>query len=173
MFGYACNETDVLMPAPIHYSHKILRLMAEDRKSGKLKNIEPDSKSQITIEYKDGKPSSVKSVVISTQHSADVNQSQVRELVKPYIDYVQKNQFPNITINSAMTSLSGTFLNVQPYIAVKLQLLDRMGLRMTAGFNAGTINEGEWRTEDRKPILDSPETVLNSMAIRAMIYFGL
>ena len=86
MFGYACNETDVLMPAPIHYSHKILRLMAEDRKSGKLKNIEPDSKSQITIEYKDGKPSSVKSVVISTQHSADVNQSQVRELVKPYIE---------------------------------------------------------------------------------------
>ena len=74
------------MPAPIHYSHKILRLMAEDRKSGKLKNIEPDSKSQITIEYKDGKPSSVKSVVISTQHSADVNQTQVRELVKPYIE---------------------------------------------------------------------------------------
>tara|TARA_Y100001935_G_scaffold253948_1_gene261580 strand:- start:1321 stop:2406 length:1086 start_codon:yes stop_codon:yes gene_type:complete len=86
MFGYACNETDVLMPAPIHYSHKILRLMAEDRKSGKLKEIEPDSKSQITIEYKDGKPSSVKSVVISTQHSPDVNQSQVRDLVKPYIE---------------------------------------------------------------------------------------
>ena len=86
MFGYACDETDVLMPAPIHYSHKILRLMAEDRKSGKLKNIEPDSKSQITIEYKDGKPSSVKSVVISTQHSHDVNQAQVRDLVKPYIE---------------------------------------------------------------------------------------
>ena len=86
MFGYACNETDVLMPAPIHYSHKILRLMAEDRKSGKLKNIEPDSKSQITIGYKDGKPSSVKTVVISTQHSPDVNQAQVRELVKPYIE---------------------------------------------------------------------------------------
>ena len=86
MFGYACNETDVLMPAPIHYSHKILRLMAEDRKSGRLKNIEPDSKSQITIEYKEGKPSSVKSVVISTQHSSDVNQAQVRDLVKPYIE---------------------------------------------------------------------------------------
>ena len=86
MFGYACNETDVLMPAPIHFSHKILRLMAEDRKSGKLKNIEPDSKSQITIKYKDGKPSSVKSVVISTQHSPDVNQAQVRDLVKPYIE---------------------------------------------------------------------------------------
>ena len=86
MFGYACNETDVLMPAPIHYSHKILRLMAEDRKLGKLKNIEPDSKSQITIKYEDGKPSSVKSVVISTQHSPDVNQAQVRDLVKPYIE---------------------------------------------------------------------------------------
>ncbi len=86
MFGYACNETDVLMPAPIHYSHKILRLMAEDRKSGKLKNIEPDSKSQITIKYEDGKPSSIKSVVISSQHSPDVNQAQVRDLVKPYIE---------------------------------------------------------------------------------------
>tara|TARA_Y100001970_G_scaffold208088_1_gene253555 strand:- start:563 stop:1732 length:1170 start_codon:yes stop_codon:yes gene_type:complete len=85
MFGYACRETDVLMPAPIHFSHKILRLMAEDRKSGKLKNIEPDSKSQITIEYQDGVPAHVKSVVVSTQHSADVNQSQVRELVKPYL----------------------------------------------------------------------------------------
>ena len=62
MFGYACNETDVLMPAPIYYSHKILRLMAEDRKSGKLKNIEPDSKSQITVEYKEGIPASVRSV---------------------------------------------------------------------------------------------------------------
>ena len=85
MFGYACTETEDLMPAPIHFSHKILRLMAQDRKSGKLKNIEPDSKSQITIEYKDGIPANVKSVVVSTQHSADVNQSQVRELVKPYI----------------------------------------------------------------------------------------
>ena len=53
MFGYACNETDELMPAPIYYSHKILRLMAKDRKSGKLKNIEPDSKSQVTFEYED------------------------------------------------------------------------------------------------------------------------
>ena len=86
MFGYACNETDVLMPAPIHYSHKILRLMAEDRKSGKLNGIEPDSKSQITIEYKDGKPFAVTSVVISTQHSKDVNLSQVKELCMPYIE---------------------------------------------------------------------------------------
>ena len=85
MFGYACNETDVLMPAPIHYSHKILKLMAEDRKSGKLKNIEPDSKSQVTFEYIDGKPSKVKSVVISSQHSPKVNQNDVRELLRPYM----------------------------------------------------------------------------------------
>ena len=91
MFGYACNETDVLMPAPIHYSHKILRLMAQDRKSGKLKNIEPDSKSQVTFEYINGEPSKVKSVVISSQHSKDVNQDQVKELLRPYMI----NSIPN------------------------------------------------------------------------------
>jgi len=85
MFGYACNETKELMPAPILFSHKILRLMAEDRKSGKLKNIEPDSKSQVTFEYVDGKPVNVKSVVISSQHSPEVNQSQVRDLLRPYL----------------------------------------------------------------------------------------
>ena len=85
MFGYACDETDVLMPAPIHYSHKILRLMAEDRKSGKLKKIEPDSKSQVTFEYIDGKPVKVKSVVISSQHSSDINQKEVKELLRPYM----------------------------------------------------------------------------------------
>ena len=85
MFGYACDETDELMPAPIHYSHKILRLMAEDRKSGQLQSIEPDSKSQVTFEYINGKPTKVKSVVISSQHSADVNQVQVRDLLRPYI----------------------------------------------------------------------------------------
>ena len=111
MFGYACNETDVLMPAPLHYSHKILRLMAEDRKSGKLKNIEPDSKSQITIEYKDGKPASIKSVVISTQHSADVNQSQVRELVKPYIEKsIPKNLINGLDENEIYVNPTGNFV---------------------------------------------------------------
>ena len=76
MFGYACNETDELMPAPIYYSHKILRLMAEDRKAGKLKHIEPDSKAKVTFEYENGKPKKVKSVVISSQHSADVDQAE-------------------------------------------------------------------------------------------------
>jgi len=85
MFGYACNETEELMPAPIHYSHKILRLMAEDRKSGVLKNIEPDNKSQITFEYINGKPTKVKSVVISSQHSPDISQAQVRDLLRPYM----------------------------------------------------------------------------------------
>tara|TARA_Y100000590_G_scaffold74778_1_gene82589 strand:+ start:65 stop:1228 length:1164 start_codon:yes stop_codon:yes gene_type:complete len=111
MFGFACNETDVLMPAPIHYSHKILRLMAEDRKSGKLKSIEPDSKSQITIEYKDGKPFSVKSVVISTQHSADVNQIQVRELVKPYIEKsIPKNLINGLGDNEIYVNPTGNFV---------------------------------------------------------------
>ena len=85
MFGYACDETEELMPAPIQFSHKILRLMAKDRKSGVLKNIEPDSKSQVTVEYKDNKPFKVKSIVISTQHSPDVDQYKVKELVGPYI----------------------------------------------------------------------------------------
>ena len=111
MFGYACNETNVLMPAPIYYSHKILKLMAEDRKSGKLKNIEPDSKSQITIEYKDGKPSSVRSVVISTQHSADVNQSQVRELVKPYIERsIPKNLINGLDEAEIYVNPTGNFI---------------------------------------------------------------
>jgi len=86
MFGYACNETEVLMPAPIYYSHKILELMAADRKRGVTNKLEPDSKSQITMLYEDGKPSKVTSVVISTQHSSDVNQLQVKEIVRPYLE---------------------------------------------------------------------------------------
>ncbi len=111
MFGYACNETDVLMPAPIHYSHKILRLMAEDRKSGNLNGIEPDSKSQITIEYKDGKPSAVKSVVISTQHSKDVNLAKVKELCIPYIEKcIPKNLLGNLDENEIYINPTGNFV---------------------------------------------------------------
>ena len=86
MFGYACNETEDLMPAPIFYSHKILRLMAQDRKSGKLKGIEPDSKSQVTMLYENGKPKKITSVVISTQHSKDLDQEKVKEIILPYIN---------------------------------------------------------------------------------------
>ena len=111
MFGYACNETDVLMPAPIHYSHKILRLMAEDRKSGKLIGIEPDSKSQITIEYKDGKPAAVTSVVISTQHSKDVNLAKVKELCIPYIERsVPKNLLGNLDEKEIYINPTGNFV---------------------------------------------------------------
>ena len=86
MFGYACNETEVLMPAPIYYSHKILELMASDRKNGKANKLEPDSKSQVTMMYENGKPKKITSVVISTHHSSDVNQSQVKEIVRPYLE---------------------------------------------------------------------------------------
>ncbi len=111
MFGYACNETDVLMPAPIHFSHKILRLMAEDRKSGRLKNIEPDSKSQVTFEYENGKPSKVKSVVISSQHTTKVNQEQVRELLRPYlINSIPKNFLEGFNEDEFYVNPTGNFV---------------------------------------------------------------
>ncbi len=111
MFGYACNETDVLMPAPIHYSHKILRLMAEDRKSGKLNGIEPDSKSQITIEYKDGIPSAVTSVVISTQHSKDVSLAKVKELCMPYLERsIPKNLLGSLDEKEIYINPTGNFV---------------------------------------------------------------
>jgi len=105
MFGYACKETEDLMPAPIYYSHKILRQMAEDRKVGSLKGIEPDSKSQVTMLYEEEKPIKVTSVVISTQHSKDLNQDQVRDLIIPYIkksipsNYLEELKDEEIYIN--------------------------------------------------------------------------
>ena len=111
MFGYACKETEALMPAPIYYSHKILRLMAQDRKSGNLNGIEPDSKSQITIEYKDGRPSAVKSVVISTQHSKDINLTKVKELCMPYIEKsIPKNLLGNLDENEIYINPTGNFV---------------------------------------------------------------
>ena len=83
MFGYACMETPELMPAPIYYSHKILELMAVGRKDGTLKGLEPDSKSQVTLEYKEGKPHKVKSVVISTQHAEGLSPADVKLIVTP------------------------------------------------------------------------------------------
>ncbi len=111
MFGYACNETEELMPAPIYYSHKILRLMAEDRKSGNLKNIEPDSKSQVTFEYVDGKPSKIKSVVISSQHSADVNHAQVKDLLRPYLfKSIPKNFLEDFNEDEFYVNPTGNFV---------------------------------------------------------------
>ncbi|PQO24922.1 methionine adenosyltransferase [Rhodobacteraceae bacterium WD3A24] len=85
MFGYACNETDELMPAPIQFSHRILRLMAEDRKAGKTPGFGPDSKSQVTLRYENGKPVGVDTVLVSTQHTQDLSTDDVRKLVEPYI----------------------------------------------------------------------------------------
>lgn len=85
MFGYACKETDDLMPAPIYYSHKILELMAQGRKDGSLKGLEPDSKSQVSLKYVKGKPQAVTSVVISTQHQEGLSPQDIKELVTPIL----------------------------------------------------------------------------------------
>ncbi len=85
MFGYACNETKELMPAPIIYSHKILQSLAQARKSGELKLLGPDSKSQISVIYENQKPIGVSSVVVSSQHDETVNQKQVKEMIRPYV----------------------------------------------------------------------------------------
>src|SRR5262249_1900925 len=82
MFGYACKETAELMPAPILYAHKILRLMAEARRSGREASLGPDAKSQVTVRYEDGVPTGVTSVVVSTQHVDPALESEdVREIV--------------------------------------------------------------------------------------------
>jgi len=88
MFGYACRETDALMPAPIQFSHAILKELARVRHSGEAKGLGPDSKSQLTVRYEDGKPVGVTSVVVSTQHSDDLDQARVSELVRPIIERV-------------------------------------------------------------------------------------
>ena len=86
MFGYATNETPELMPAPIHYAHKILRLISEARHSGIEKVLGPDSKSQVTVQYENGKPVGVREIVVSHQHLVeDMTSNQVRERVEPYV----------------------------------------------------------------------------------------
>jgi len=111
MFGYACNETEELMPAPIHFSHKILRLMADDRKSGVLKGIEPDSKSQVTMHYEDDKPIKVASIVISTQHSKDLNQEKVKELILPYIKKsIPENYLSDLNTKEIYINPTGQFI---------------------------------------------------------------
>ncbi len=111
MFGFACKETEELMPAPIFYSHKILRLMAEERKSGILKGIEPDSKSQVTMKYLDGKPAEVSSVVISSQHSKDLNQDQVKDLILPYIEKsIPKHLLNNLNDKEIYINPTGQFI---------------------------------------------------------------
>ncbi len=86
MFGYACRETEALMPAPIQYSHAILRRLAEVRKSGQEPTLRPDAKSQLSLRYEDGKPVEVTSIVLSTQHALESQSSDdIRAIVEPYI----------------------------------------------------------------------------------------
>lgn len=85
MFGFACNETEALMPAPIHLSHLVLKNLADARHSGTAKGLGPDAKSQISLLYENGKPVKATSIVVSTQHAAGMTQKDVRELVRPYV----------------------------------------------------------------------------------------
>jgi len=85
MFGYACRETEVLMPAPIHLSHQILKSMADARHAGTASILGPDSKSQITCVYENGKPVRAESVVVSTQHQEGVSQQEIRDLVREHV----------------------------------------------------------------------------------------
>ena len=92
MFGYACNETPDLMPAPIWYAHRLVQRQSELRKDGRLPWLRPDAKSQVTFRYVDGKPVEVDTVVLSTQHDRDISQADIREAV---IEHIIKPCFPD------------------------------------------------------------------------------
>jgi len=91
MFGYATNETDVLMPAPIYYSHRLVERQAELRKSGTLPWLRPDAKSQVSLRYENGKPVAIDAVVLSTQHDEDISQKDINEAV---MDLIVKEVLP-------------------------------------------------------------------------------
>src|SRR5262249_39030029 len=86
MFGYACRETDEFMPAPIYYSHRVLKMLSDARKGGKAKELLPDAKSQVTLQYENGKPVRATKIVVSTQHVEGLEQGDVLAIVKPYIE---------------------------------------------------------------------------------------
>ncbi len=91
MFGYATNETEVLMPAPIYYAHRLVEKQAELRKHGTLPWLRPDAKSQVTLRYENGKPVAIDAVVLSTQHDANISQADIREAV---LDLIIKEVLP-------------------------------------------------------------------------------
>src|SRR5262249_57204402 len=91
MFGYACDETPELMPFPIQMAHSLVRYLAKIRKGGEAYFLRPDSKPQVTVDYRAGKPETVKNVVISTQHTAEAHYTKLRE---PILDDVIKTVIP-------------------------------------------------------------------------------
>jgi len=104
MFGYACNETPQLMPMPIHYAHRLVERQAELRRSGRLTWLRPDAKSQVSVNYKNGKPQSIETVVISTQHNpeishADLTEAVVEEIIKPVIPKDMLNSNTRYLVN--------------------------------------------------------------------------
>ncbi|MHA1539787.1 MAG: methionine adenosyltransferase [Alphaproteobacteria bacterium] len=85
MFGYACSETDCFMPAPIYYAHNILQNLADLRHSGDVAGLRPDSKSQVTLVYKDGKPIGAKSIVVSTQHAPELEIPELKKIIRDVV----------------------------------------------------------------------------------------
>ncbi|MCA8881086.1 MAG: methionine adenosyltransferase, partial [Rhodobacteraceae bacterium] len=110
MFGYACNETPELMPMPILVAHRILRLMAEDRKSGAQPGFGPDAKSQVTLRYEGGKPVAVDTVVVSTQHLEKLSTDDVRELVRPYVARAMPEGWEGVADAKLIVNPTGRFV---------------------------------------------------------------
>lgn len=114
MFGYASNETDVLMPAPITYAHRLVQRQAEVRRSGELPWLRPDAKSQVTLEYQDNIPVGINALVLSTQHSPEINQASLREavietIIKPVlpVEWFNRCQPENIHVNPTGSFIIG------------------------------------------------------------------
>jgi S-adenosylmethionine synthetase len=104
MFGYACNETPALLPFPIYYAHRIMQRQAEIRRAGKLAWLRPDAKSQLSVRYIDGKPASIDTIVVSTQHAPEVSHAQlsesvIEEIIKPVIPKEMINDQTRYLIN--------------------------------------------------------------------------
>jgi S-adenosylmethionine synthetase len=95
MFGFACRETETLMPAPIYYAHRLLHEMAKARHAGRTPELGPDSKSQVTLIYEGGKPVRADSIVVSTQHDEDVSSERVEEIVRNFVDEVMPKGWVN------------------------------------------------------------------------------
>ena len=109
MFGYACNETPEFMPAPIIFSHKILEALSKERKSKSIIGLGPDSKSQVSINYVNGKPNNIDSIVLSTQHDENLNQDDVKKIVEPVIKKALPDNW-DIPSNKFFVNPTGRFV---------------------------------------------------------------